>query len=101
MLRSPISVRAAASPGLVLALELSASHWQLVDRGRARADWLTRSVGRLGLQDRVTVRHEPAEVTGRGPLRGMCGAVVARQLRARRRSRPSAPHRCCVSAATR
>ena len=65
-------------PGLVLAVELPGSRWHLVERSRARADWLTRSVGRLGLRDRVVVRHEAAEVAGRGPLRGTCAIVVAR-----------------------
>jgi 16S rRNA (guanine527-N7)-methyltransferase len=69
-------------PGLVLACELPTTTWHLIERGRARADWLTRSVGRLGLGDRVTVHHEAAEVTGRGPLRGRCAFVVARRFAA-------------------
>src|SRR5688572_2291358 len=69
-------------PGLVLAIELPTTKWHLIERSRARADWLTRSVGRLSLRDRVTVRHEAAEVTGRGPLRGQCAIVVARRFAA-------------------
>ena len=69
-------------PSLVLAVELPATTWHLIERSRARADWLTRSVGRLGLRDRVTVRHEAAEVTGRGPLRGQCAFVVGRRFAA-------------------
>ncbi|MEO8696175.1 MAG: RsmG family class I SAM-dependent methyltransferase [Acidimicrobiales bacterium] len=69
-------------PGLVLACELPATTWHLIERGRARADWLTRSVSRLGLRDRVTVHHQAAEITGRGPLRGTCGFVVARRFAA-------------------
>ena len=67
-------------PGLVLAIELAGSRWHLVERARGRADWLTRSVARLELQDRVHVRHEPAEVTGRGGLRRECAVVVARSF---------------------
>jgi 16S rRNA (guanine527-N7)-methyltransferase len=69
-------------PGLVIAAELPATTWHLIERSRARADWLTRSVGRLGMRDRVTVHHEAAEVTGRGPLRGTCVFVVARRFAA-------------------
>ena len=65
-------------PGLVLADALVDTTWHLVERSRARADWLTRAVTRLGLADRVMVRHEAAERTGRGSLRGTCGLVVAR-----------------------
>lgn len=67
-------------PGLVLAVELPATTWHLIERSWARADWLTRSVGRLGLRDRVTVRHEAVEVTGRGALRGQCAFVVGRRF---------------------
>ena len=69
-------------PGLVLATELPTTRWHLIERSRARADWLTRSVGRLGLRDRVTIRHEAAEVTGRGPLRSQCAIVVGRRFAA-------------------
>ena len=65
-------------PGLVLADALAGTTWHLVERSRARADWLTRAVARLGLIDRVHVRHEAAETTGRGSLRGTCALVVAR-----------------------
>ena len=78
-------------PGLVLALELPGSSWQLVDRARGRADWLLRSAARLGLRDRVAVRHESAEVTGRGPLRGRCPAVVARSF-----GRPAVAAECAA-----
>jgi 16S rRNA (guanine527-N7)-methyltransferase len=65
-------------PGLVLAVELGETSWYLVERSRARADWLRRSVARLGLDQRVVVLHEAAETTGRGPLRANCAVVVAR-----------------------
>jgi 16S rRNA (guanine527-N7)-methyltransferase len=78
-------------PGLVLALELPGWRGHLVERGRARADWLTRSVARLGLDDRVTVHHEPAEVTGRGALRGACDVVVARSF-----ARPAVAAECAA-----
>ena len=78
-------------PGLVLALELPGSSWQLIDRARGRADWLTRSAARLGLHDRVAVRHESAEVTGQGLLRGSCRAVVARSF-----GRPAVAAECAA-----
>jgi 16S rRNA (guanine527-N7)-methyltransferase len=65
-------------PGLVLALERSDTVWTLVERSRSRADWLTRAVGRLGIGDRVEVRNEPAETTGRSAYRGWFDVVVAR-----------------------
>jgi 16S rRNA (guanine527-N7)-methyltransferase len=67
-------------PGLVLALELPDSAWWLVERSRTRADWLARAVARLGMIERVVVRHEPAERTGRGPVRGRATWVVARSF---------------------
>jgi 16S rRNA (guanine527-N7)-methyltransferase len=78
-------------PGLVLALELPGSRWHLVDRSRARTDWLTRSVARLGLQDRVIVIHQAAEATGRGPLRGTCSVAVARSF-----GRPAVAAECAA-----
>ena len=69
-------------PGLVLAAELPGTTWHLIERSRARADWLTRAAARLGVADRVVVHHEAAERVGRGPLRGRCGAVVARRFAA-------------------
>jgi len=65
-------------PGLILALARPATRWHLVERSGARADWLRRAVVRLAIDDRVVVRHEPAEKTGRGPLRAACDIVVAR-----------------------
>jgi 16S rRNA (guanine527-N7)-methyltransferase len=67
-------------PALVLAVARPASQWSLIERSRARADWLTRAVARLGLDDRVDVRHEPAEKTGRSALRGTASRVVARSF---------------------
>lgn len=69
-------------PGLVLAVELPSTRWHLIERSRRRADWLTRSVARLGLRERVTVRHEAAETAGRGSLRGACAFVVGRRFAA-------------------
>ncbi|HUP75013.1 MAG TPA: RsmG family class I SAM-dependent methyltransferase [Acidimicrobiales bacterium] len=69
-------------PGLVLAAQLPATNWHLIERSRGRADWLTRAVARLGMADRVMVHHEAAEIAGRGPLRSRCGFVVARRFAA-------------------
>ncbi len=69
-------------PGLVLATKLPETNWHLIERSRGRADWLIRSVARLGMADRVKVHHEAAEISGRGSLRGRCGFVVARRFAA-------------------
>jgi 16S rRNA (guanine527-N7)-methyltransferase len=68
-------------PGLVLALAWPTSGWLLVEAGRRRAAFLTDAVGRLGLADRVEVRCQRAEETGRdGGVRAQCDLVVARSF---------------------
>lgn len=66
-------------PGLVLALALPASRWVLLDARAKRTAFLRDAVARLGVGDRVAVRTERAETSGRDPaLRGRHGVVVAR-----------------------
>ena len=66
-------------PGLVLALALPTSRWVLLDAMAKRTAFLVDAVVRLGLGDRVAVRTERAETSGRDPeLRGRHDAVVAR-----------------------
>lgn len=68
-------------PGLVLATALPAWQWELVESGERRAAFLQRAVGRLGLGDRVRVRHQRAEDLGRTPeARGRADAVTARSF---------------------
>jgi 16S rRNA (guanine527-N7)-methyltransferase len=65
-------------PGLVLAVALPATRWVLVESQERRARWLGDAARALGVDGRVTVLHERAEVTGRGLLRGRAAAVVSR-----------------------
>lgn len=66
-------------PGLVLAVALPGSRWLLLDAMAKRTAFLTEAVARLGVADRVVVRTERAETSGRDPeLRGAHDAVVAR-----------------------
>lgn len=66
-------------PGLPLALSFPSSSWVLIDANGRRAAFLREAVVELELQDRVRVRAERAEVTGRdGGLRGRLDVVVAR-----------------------
>jgi 16S rRNA (guanine527-N7)-methyltransferase len=67
-------------PALVLALARPGLSWVLVEVGQRRAQWLAAAVQRLGLGDRVTVRAERAEQTGRGPWRARAVAVTARSF---------------------
>jgi 16S rRNA (guanine527-N7)-methyltransferase len=72
------------SGGGALALPLAVlgppAEWLLVESSEARADFLRRATGRLGL-DRATVLAEPAEVAGRrADLRATCDLVVARSF---------------------
>jgi 16S rRNA (guanine527-N7)-methyltransferase len=69
----------AGLPGLVLAVELPAVAWVLLDANQRRAAFLRDAVDRLGLGERVAVREERAELAGRDEtLRGRMDAVVAR-----------------------
>lgn len=71
----------AGLPGLVLALELPAVTWVLLDANQRRAAFLRDAVARLGLGDRVVVWEERAELAGRAEdLRGRLDAVVARSF---------------------
>jgi 16S rRNA (guanine527-N7)-methyltransferase len=70
----------AGLPGLVLALADPDSRWVLLD-GRARsAEFLGEAVDRLGLEGRVRVVGERAEVAARSELRGTMALVVARSV---------------------
>ena len=68
-------------PGLVLAAELPASTWVLLDAHRARTSFLSDAVGMLGLGARVTVVTARAEDLGRDARhRGRYDVVVARSF---------------------
>jgi 16S rRNA (guanine527-N7)-methyltransferase len=71
----------AGLPGLPLALHFPASVWVLVDAAVRRAAFLRQAVRELGLEDRVTVVEERAELVGRSPAyRGRFDVVVARSF---------------------
>lgn len=66
-------------PGLPLALAWPAAAWVLVEANGRRARFLVHAVRALGIDDRVRVRAERAEVVGRDPAeRGRHQAVIAR-----------------------
>jgi 16S rRNA (guanine527-N7)-methyltransferase len=68
-------------PGLPLALRFPGTRWVLIDSSVRRTAFLRRAVAALALQDRVEVREERAELTGRSPaLRGGTDLVVARSF---------------------
>ena len=68
-------------PALPLALAWPASTWVLIDRSERRAAFLEDAVRTLGISDRVQVRNEPAERSGRDlELRGQLHLVVARSF---------------------
>jgi 16S rRNA (guanine527-N7)-methyltransferase len=67
-------------PGLPLALALPETRWVLLDGSTTRAAFLTDEVNRLGLQDRVDVVADRAEVAGRGALRASFDLVVSRSF---------------------
>jgi 16S rRNA (guanine527-N7)-methyltransferase len=68
-------------PGLPLALHFGAAEWVLVEVSRRRSAFLVAAVARLGLQQRVTVIAERAEIVGRAPAhRGRFDLVVARSF---------------------
>jgi 16S rRNA (guanine527-N7)-methyltransferase len=54
-------------PGLVLALAWPESDWSLVEARSRRCAFLAEAIGVLGLEARVTVVEERAEVVGRDP----------------------------------
>jgi 16S rRNA (guanine527-N7)-methyltransferase len=69
-------------PGLPLAVANPAVQWILLDGSVTRCRWLTSAVSQLGLDDRVSVVAERAEVAGRSNLRGSADLVVARSFAA-------------------
>jgi 16S rRNA (guanine527-N7)-methyltransferase len=71
----------AGIPGLVCALAWPDAEGVLVDARRARATFLEEAVARLGLEARIRVVGERAEVAGRDPaLRGRFELVTARSF---------------------
>lgn len=78
-------------PGLVLACQHPSTHWLFLDGNQRRTSFLLDAVHDLGLQDRVVVRCERAELTGRSDLRGRFDLVVARGFAA-----PSATAECAA-----
>jgi 16S rRNA (guanine527-N7)-methyltransferase len=68
-------------PGLVLARCWPSSTWVLLDGNRRRTDFLSSTVIALGMGDRVSVRCERAEESGRvAALRGAADLVTARSF---------------------
>ncbi len=68
-------------PGLVLALYWPSSSWVLVDGNRRRSEFLVSAVSALGVSDRVEVRCQRAEESGRDPaLRAAADLVTARSF---------------------
>jgi len=66
-------------PGLPLALRFVEWRWTLVEAGERRSAFLRDAVRRLGVEDRVEVVRERAEVLAREPDRGAAfGLAVAR-----------------------
>ena len=59
----------AGIPGLALALAWGGSKWALVEANGRRARFLVEAAARLGLEERVEVWTERAEVLGREPER--------------------------------
>ncbi|MYI15529.1 MAG: methyltransferase, partial [Acidimicrobiaceae bacterium] len=65
--------------GVLLALELPASRWTLVDASERRCDMAARAVVAAGLTARVVVEHSPMEdVAGRSEAREAFDGMVAR-----------------------
>ena len=68
-------------PGLVLARAWPSSSWVLLDGNKRRTEFLASTVAALGMSDRVTVRCERAEESGRvASLRGVADLVTARSF---------------------
>lgn len=65
--------------GVLLALELPASRWTLVDTNERRCDMAARAVVAAGLTDRVVVEHAPVEdIAGQSETREAFDGVVSR-----------------------
>jgi 16S rRNA (guanine527-N7)-methyltransferase len=68
-------------PGLVVALRWPEAGLVLLDAGQRRTAFLRVAVARLGLGDRVSVRHQRAEDCGRDPAyRAAFDGVLARSF---------------------
>lgn len=68
-------------PALPAALAAPGWRWVLIEAQLRRVDLLRSAVRHLGLADRVAVRHERAESTGRDPqCRGAADVVTARSF---------------------
>jgi 16S rRNA (guanine527-N7)-methyltransferase len=68
-------------PGLVIAAEWPQSTLVLLDANRRRVHFLERAVLSCGLQGRIQVVQQRAEVSGRDPVyRGLFDGVVARSF---------------------
>ena len=68
-------------PGLVLAERWPATRWVLLDSQERRTAFLAAAVRRLGLESRIVVVRERAEVAGHDPTwRGQFDLVVARSF---------------------
>ena len=71
----------AGLPGLPLALRFTAWTWTLIEASARRADFLRDAVHGLGIEDRVRVLHDRAEMVGRtSTQRGSFDVVVARSF---------------------
>jgi 16S rRNA (guanine527-N7)-methyltransferase len=65
--------------GVLLALELPASHWTLVDASERRCDMAAHAVAAAGLTARVMVKHAPVEdLAGHSEIRGTFDGMVSR-----------------------
>jgi 16S rRNA (guanine527-N7)-methyltransferase len=79
-------------PGLVVATRWPEATIVLLDSSARRTAFLTGAVRRLGLEDRVSVRQDRAEVAGRDPeLRGRLDLVLARSF-----GRPAVTAECAA-----
>ena len=66
-------------PALALALRYRDCRWVMIESGVRRAAFLRGAAATLGIEDRVTVIQERAEVVGRDPRwRAHCDLVTAR-----------------------
>ena len=71
----------AGLPGLPLAVQFAETVWTLVEASMRRATFLRAAIRQLGLDDRIAVVQERAEVVGRAPeYRGRLDLVVARSF---------------------
>jgi 16S rRNA (guanine527-N7)-methyltransferase len=79
-------------PGLVVATRWPEATVVLLDASARRTAFLTAATRRLGLEDRVSVRQDRAEVAGRDPdLRGRLDLVLSRSF-----GRPAVTAECAA-----